>query len=173
LQTPRLVFLLAGLVERRFLMLEASAIGYCCPLWLCRRTKGKTPSDFLYLDLQLVMPGSCQTVSSQPRWGQRRTAWPMSGGKGFEEVRKHSGVLETDLKVAGAGLDNSTWVRASAESLASEVSLRLSRPTGVFERGNVRSRRNRFERRPVTQTFAGLLTVMMTALRLRMGHRNS
>src|SRR5258705_1635375 len=22
---------------------KASAIGYCCPLWLCRRTKGKRP----------------------------------------------------------------------------------------------------------------------------------
>jgi hypothetical protein len=28
---------------------KASAIGYCCPQWLCRRTKGKRPSDFLYL----------------------------------------------------------------------------------------------------------------------------
>jgi hypothetical protein len=37
---------------------KASAIGYCCPLWLCRRTKGKRPSDFLYLGLQFVRPGS-------------------------------------------------------------------------------------------------------------------
>src|ERR1700679_2443512 len=37
---------------------KASAIGYCCPLWLCRRTKGKRPSGFLYLGLQFVKPGS-------------------------------------------------------------------------------------------------------------------
>jgi hypothetical protein len=34
------------------------AIGYCCPPWLCRRTKGKRPSDLLYFGLQLVKPGS-------------------------------------------------------------------------------------------------------------------
>ena len=37
---------------------KPSAIGYCCPLWLCRRTKGKRPSGFLYFGLQLVKPGS-------------------------------------------------------------------------------------------------------------------
>src|ERR1700677_1088504 len=30
-------------------------------------------------------------------------------GKRSEELRKHSRVLEPGLKVAGAGLDNSTW----------------------------------------------------------------
>jgi hypothetical protein len=33
-------------------------------------------------------------------------------GKGSEELWKYSGVLEPDLEVAGAGLDNSTWVEA-------------------------------------------------------------
>jgi hypothetical protein len=33
-------------------------------------------------------------------------------GKGSEEHRKPSRVLEPDLKVAGAGLDNGTWVEA-------------------------------------------------------------
>src|SRR5258708_39417036 len=33
-------------------------------------------------------------------------------GKSSEELRKRSGVLEPGLKVAGAGLDNSTWVEA-------------------------------------------------------------
>src|SRR5580704_3207829 len=33
-------------------------------------------------------------------------------GKGSEELRKHSGVLEPGLKVAGAGLDKSTWGEA-------------------------------------------------------------
>jgi hypothetical protein len=33
-------------------------------------------------------------------------------GKGSEELRKYSGVLEPGLKVAGAGLDNRTWVEA-------------------------------------------------------------
>src|SRR3984885_8392852 len=33
-------------------------------------------------------------------------------GKGSEELRKHSRVLEPGLKVAGAGLDNSTWGEA-------------------------------------------------------------
>src|ERR1700691_2513780 len=37
---------------------KASATGYCCPLWLCRRTKGKRPSGFLYFGLQLVKPGN-------------------------------------------------------------------------------------------------------------------
>jgi hypothetical protein len=29
--------------------------------------------------------------------------------KGSKELRKRSGVLEPDLEVAGAGLDNCTW----------------------------------------------------------------
>ena len=33
-------------------------------------------------------------------------------GKGSEELRKRSAVLEPGLKVAGAGLNNSTWVEA-------------------------------------------------------------
>src|ERR1700758_4152251 len=33
-------------------------------------------------------------------------------GEGSEELRKHSRVLEPGLKVAGAGLDNSTWGEA-------------------------------------------------------------
>src|SRR5260370_24601987 len=33
-------------------------------------------------------------------------------GEGSEELRKRSAVLEPGLKVAGAGLDNSTWVEA-------------------------------------------------------------
>src|SRR5258707_337896 len=36
----------------------------------------------------------------------------MSARLGSEELRKRSGVFEPDLKVAGAGLDNSTWVEA-------------------------------------------------------------
>jgi hypothetical protein len=41
---------------------KPSAIGYCCPLWLCRRTKGKRPSGFLYFGLQLVKPGTLRGV---------------------------------------------------------------------------------------------------------------
>jgi hypothetical protein len=37
---------------------KPSAIGYCCPPWLCRRANGKRPSGFLYFGLQLVKPGS-------------------------------------------------------------------------------------------------------------------
>src|ERR1700691_5611188 len=37
---------------------KPSAIGYRCPPWLCRRTKGKRPSGFLYFGLQLVKPGN-------------------------------------------------------------------------------------------------------------------
>jgi hypothetical protein len=37
---------------------NGSAMGYCCPVWLWSRTKGKRPSSLRYLGLQLVKPGS-------------------------------------------------------------------------------------------------------------------
>ena len=46
-------------------------------------------------------------------------------GKGSEELRKHSRVLDPSLKVAGAGLDNSTWGEAVGREPRNEVSLEI------------------------------------------------
>src|SRR5271156_6419657 len=35
----------------------ASPIGYGCPVWLCKRTNGKRPEDFLYFGVGFVKPG--------------------------------------------------------------------------------------------------------------------
>jgi hypothetical protein len=43
------------------------------------------------------------------------------GGKGSEELRKRSRVLEPGLKVAGAGLDNSTRVEVGFRKLSVEL----------------------------------------------------
>src|SRR5580698_9438071 len=110
LQPFRLVFLLAGLVERRYLLLEGlrhrvllstvavqthereeavrlSVFGFA----VRKAGKPSKPPPVRRAGVSVVPLGQCLR------------------GEGPEELRKYSGVLQPGLEVAGAGLDNSTW----------------------------------------------------------------
>src|SRR5580698_5604101 len=111
LQPFRLTFLLAGSVERRYLLLEGlrhrvllstvavqvhereEAVGLSVFRFAVREAgKPSKPPPVRRAGVSVVPLGQCLR------------------GKGSEELRKDSGVLEPGLKIAGAGLDNSTWI---------------------------------------------------------------
>src|ERR1700722_441551 len=113
LQPFRLAFLLAGSVERRYLLLESlrhrvllstvavqahereEAVRLSVFRFAVREAgKPSKPSPVRRAGVSIIPLGQCLR------------------GKGSEELRKDSRVLEPGLEVAGAGLDNSTWVEA-------------------------------------------------------------
>ena len=58
MQTPRLVFLLAGLVERRYLLLEGLRPGVLLSTVAVQAHEREEAVRLLYLGLQFVKPGS-------------------------------------------------------------------------------------------------------------------
>src|SRR5260370_37697002 len=106
---------------------QASASGYCCPLWLCRRTKGKRPSDFLYLGLQLVKPGSRPNLLQSAALGSAsyRSA-KVCAAKVPRSFGNILGCLSQTCKLPALASTTAHGLKPSAESLASEVSLRSS-----------------------------------------------
>src|SRR5258708_31519249 len=113
LQPPRLVFLLAGLVERRYLLLEGlrhRVLLSSVAVQAHEREEAVPLSVFRFAVREAGKPSQRPPVR---RAGV--SVVPLGQclrGKGSEELWKHSGVLEPGLEVAGAGLDNCTWVEA-------------------------------------------------------------
>src|SRR5258708_29726896 len=112
-QTPRLVFLLAGLVERRYLLLEGLrhwVLLSTVAVPAHEREEAVRLSVFRFAVREAGKPSKPPPVR---RAGVSVVALGQClSGKGSEELRKRSRMLEPGLKVAGAGLDNSTWVEA-------------------------------------------------------------
>src|SRR5258708_34766830 len=113
LETPRLEFLLAGLVERRYLLLEGlrhRVLLSTVAVQAHEREEAVRLSVFGFAVREAGKPSKPPPIR---RAGV--SVVPLRqclSGKGSEELRKRSGVLEPDLKVAGAGLDNSARVEA-------------------------------------------------------------
>ena len=107
------MFLLAGLVERRYLLLEGLrhwVLLSTVAVQAHEREEAVRLSVFRFAVREAGKPSKPPPVR---RAGV--SVVPLGQclrGQGPEELRKYSGVLEPDLKVAGAGLDNSTWVEA-------------------------------------------------------------
>ena len=107
MQTPRLVFLLAGFVERRYLLLEDfrhRVLLSTVAVQAHEREEAVRLSVFRFAVREAGKPSKPPPVR---RAGV--SVVPLGQclrGKGSEELRKRSGVLEPGLKVAGAGLDN-------------------------------------------------------------------
>ena len=113
MQAPRLVFLLVGLVERRYLLLENLRH------WVLLSTVAVQAHEREEAVRLSVFRFAVGEAGKPPEPPPVRRAWvsvvalgQCLRGKASEELRKHSGVLDPSLKVAGAGLDNSTWVEA-------------------------------------------------------------
>src|SRR5580704_6674885 len=113
METPRLVFLLAGSVERRYLLLEGlrhRVLLSTVAVQAHEREETVRLSVFRFAVREAGKPSKPSPVRragiSVVSLGQ------CLRGKGSEELRKDSRVLEPGLEVAGAGLDNSTWVEA-------------------------------------------------------------
>src|SRR5258707_4904766 len=129
LQTPRLVFLLAGLVERRYLLLE----GLCHRVLLSTvAVQAHEREEAVRLSIFRFAVSEAGKPSKPPPVRRAGVSVVPLGqclrDKGSEKLRKRSRMLEPGLKVAGAGLDNSTWVQAiRREPRKREVSLRSSR----------------------------------------------
>jgi hypothetical protein len=106
------VYPLAGHVERRYLLLEGLRHRVLLSTVAVQATKGEAVrlSVFRFAVREAGKPSKpppvCRAGVSVVPLGQ------CLRGKGSEELRKRSRMLELDLKVAGAGLDNSTWVEA-------------------------------------------------------------
>ena len=107
-ETPRLVFLPAGFVERRYLLLEG----------LRHRVLSSTVAvqahereEAIRLSVFRFAVGEAGQSSKPPPVRRAGVSVVPLGqclrGKGSEELRKRSRMLEPGLKVAGAGLDNS------------------------------------------------------------------
>ena len=113
MQTPCLVFLLAGLVERRYLLLEGlrrRVLLSTVAVQAHEREEAARLSVFRFAVREAGKPSKPPPVR---RAGV--SVVPLGQclcGKGSEELRKRSRMLEPGLKVAGAGLDNGTWVEA-------------------------------------------------------------
>src|SRR5271156_2534612 len=107
---------------------KASAMGYCSPLWLVSRTKGKSPSGLLYFGLQLVKPGSLpnrlQSAALGSAWYRVANACaakvPSSFGKTTE-------CLSQAWKLPALVSTTAQGLKPSPVSNASEISERSSR----------------------------------------------
>ena len=113
MQTPRLVFLVAGRVERRYLLLEGLRHRVLLSTVAVQAHKRE---EAVRLSVFRFAVGEAGKPSKPPPVRRAGVSVVPLGqclrDKGSEKLGKHSGVLEPGLKVAGAGLDNSTWGEA-------------------------------------------------------------
>jgi hypothetical protein len=108
------VLLLAGLVERRYLLREGLRHRVRLSTVVVQaheREEAVRLSVFRFAVCEAGKPSKPPPVR-----GAGVSVVPLGQclrGKGSEELRKRSRMLEPGLEVAGAGLDNSTWVEAA------------------------------------------------------------